>query len=408
MEYLIIFLVLLFLSYLYDYKKEKRGFNISFYSILFIFILFAGLRYRIGGDTVMYMAYYEKLHPLNAINSADFVNSRFAPGYLLLTTIFKTLTPDFTYFQVFHSLVINCVIFAFVRKNTRHVFFALLIFFLYLYVFLLFEQIRESFAVAIFLIAWPWFKKNIWWKWYIAAFCAIMFHISAFILFFLPLIKLPGIRMLFRFGKHTLYVCLALFIVAFVLQNMFFRYIELISVTESMLDRVQTYGNIQRSDILNFNRIIGVIIQYVAYPIFALVTINARIKAGQIQGNEEYEFRQKSSMALMSIYISIFTIFIGIFVRYNNYFQLFAILLISDWAFTRLYLFKRFLKVGYLYWILIFMPMFVYNFYFSYMTPVNKGETLYNYMRYYPYSSVIDQTIDSDRERTILYIRRKK
>lgn len=406
MIYLFIFILLGWLIYYYDYKNENNGFKLWFFVTLLIFILVGGLRYRIGGDTVVYLRYYNDLHPIGSISGIDFTKSRFAPGFVIITSIFKTFTEDFTYFQIFHSIIINTVIFFFVKKYCRHFFFCILIYFFYLYVYLVFEQIRESLAVAIFLLAWPWFRNKEWWKWYLASLLAFMFHVSAIIMFILPVITLPGIREIFKFGKRTWYICLILLVIAYVVQTTMFKYIELISVTESMLDRVQTYGELHRSNVFNINRVIGTIIQYIAYPLLAMYVIYFMRKSGLSYFKDDNELNKECMMALMSVYISIFSIFVGIFVRYNNYFYLFAAIIISDWVFTRIYLFKKFLRMGYLYWILLFLPMLTLNIYYTYMTPVNKSKTLYNFMRYYPYSSVLDKKIDTDREKTIRYYER--
>lgn len=407
MIYLFIFILLLFFIYLYDYKRESRGYRLSFYILLVIFIAVAGLRYRIGGDTPTYMKFFENIHPLGSLSDTDFSKSRFAPGFVLLTSTVKTFSADFVFFQFIHAIIVNCVVFMFIKKHCEHIFFCILLFFSYLYVFLLFEQVRESFAVAIFLLAWPAFKKGIWWQWYLAALLAFMFHVSAFIMFLLPLICLPGIRELFKFGKRTWYICLFVFIIGIVVQTTLFRYVEMIALTESMIDRVQAYENVKRSDVLNINRILGMLIQYIAYPLLALHFIYKRKENGDMVSSKEKNIGKETMMTLMSVYISILTIFIGILIRYNNYFFLFAAIMMGDWIFTNLYTVRKYVRMGFVYWMLVFLPMFSINFYFTYLTPVNKAGTLYNYMRYYPYSSVIDQTVDDQRERTITYIRRK-
>lgn len=406
MVYFVIIIFLLWLTYLYDYKKTRRGYQLSFIITLLIFICLAGFRYKVGGDTTMYMKFFDQLHPLNSLTTAEFVRSRFSPGFVLLASGIKSLTKDYTFFQLFHSIVVNCVIFLFIRKNCTHVFFALLIFFNFLYFYLLFEQVRESFAVVIFLLAWPAFKKGIWWQWYIAAFFAFMFHISAFMMFFLPLICLPVIRNIFIFGKRTFYICGIAFVVAFILRATFFRYIEMIAVTEAMLDRAQAYGEFEREGILNIGHIVTSVIQFIAYPLLALYFLNKQWQKGKYDFQDNNTMVKEGMMVLTSIYISIFSIFIGILVRYNNYFYLFAILLMSDWIFTRLYLLRKFVKVGYLYWIFLFVPMFTVNFLNVYMAKVNRTGTLKTYMMYYPYSSILDQTNDENREKTVTYIRK--
>lgn len=406
MIYFIIFLLLLGLSYFYDYKGQRRGYEISFYLVLVVFILFAGLRYKVGGDTGTYMKFFDRLPPLSSIKAVDFASTRFAPGFVVFTSTIKNFTGDVVWFQLIHSLIVNSVIFFFLRRNCKHLFFALFLFFNYLYLYLLFEQVRESLAVAIFLLFWPAFKKKIWWQWYIGAFLAFMMHVSAFILFLLPLIYLPGIRKVFTFGKRTLWICLGVFIMAIVIQKTLFRYVEMISVTETMMDRVQAYGEMERSGGFNLNHIIGSIIQFIAYPLIALFYLNKKRTIRNIENDTSEPEPKEDMMALMSVYISIFSIFVGILIRYNNYFFIFAIILMSNWAFTQVNNVKSGIRIGYLYWVFIFLPMLGFNFYSTYYASVNRNGTLKAYMMYYPYYSVLDPQEDHNRQRTIVYVRR--
>lgn len=405
MIYFLIFILLLVFSYIYDYKRQRRGFKVSFYLSLILLIALAGFRYRVGGDTYTYMKFFEQLHILPELKSYDFIKSRFGPGFILYASFIKTLVNDFIFFQFVHATLVNGVIFYFIKKNCKNPFFAIFIFFNFLYFYLVFEQIRESIAVIIFLLAWPFFRKGIWWKWYIASILAFMFHVSAFILFFLPLINLPYIRQIFIFGNKTWIICILVFIGAFVIQTTLFRYVELIAVTESMLDRVQVYGDMNSNERFNINLILGSFIQFIFFPLMALYFQYKQNKKGD--RNDFFKFGKKEDMmVLISVYISIFSIFVGIFVRYNNYFFIFAIILMADWVYGSLPIGRKYVRLGYLYWILLFLPMLSFNFYINYLTPVNKTGTLKSYMLYYPYNSVLDPKIDQNREKTILYIHR--
>lgn len=404
MIYFVIILFLLWLIYLYDYRKESRGRDLSFYLVLIIFIALAGLRYKVGGDTGIYMKYFEDVHELGRLNSGDFAKTRFGPGFVVIASALKTISEDYIFFQFVHAIIVNTVVFFFIRKNCRHVFFAILLFFNFLYFYLIFEQVRESFAVAIFLLAWPAFKNGKWIIWYIASVLAFTIHISAVVMLFVPLMCVPGIKQFFTFGKRTWFICLGVFILAFLLQTIFFRYIEVLAVTDAMQDRAEAYGDMQSEGKFNIGKIITSIIQFIAYPLIALYYINQQIKRA---GSQEAKTVEKENMmVLMSVYISIASIFMGIFVRYNNYFFIFPIIVMGDWIFTKLTFLKKSVRMGYLYWIILFIPMFGINLYNVYLTPVNKSGTLKTYMLYYPYNSVLDPETDINREKTITYIHR--
>lgn len=407
MIYFLIFLFLLWLSYTYDYRGQKVGYGLSLSITLIIFIALAGLRYRVGGDTGTYMKYFETAHTLGRLIPLDFTASRFAPGFVILTSSLKTVINDYLFFQLFHAVVINCVVFWFIRRNCKHVFFALFLFFNFLYFYLTFEQVRESFAVAIFLLAWPAFKNNRWWLWYLASLLAFSMHVSAFIMFFLPLINLPGIRNLFVYRKYTWMICVGVLLLSYLIQATLFQYIQLLSLTDAMADRAQIYGNITREASFNFNKIIGSFFQYIIYPLLALYFLHCEYKQQDLDSEQRNTFKKENMMVLMSVYISILSIFVGIFVRYNNYFFLFAIIAISDCMYTKLFIARKFVRFGYLYWILLIVPMLSFNIYLTYMRPINKTGTLKPYMMYIPYHSVIEPERDVNREKTITYIHKQ-
>ena len=58
MVYNIIFILLLYLSYNYDFHGHKNGRKGWYYAILVFFILFAGLRWRLGIDTPNYIEHF--------------------------------------------------------------------------------------------------------------------------------------------------------------------------------------------------------------------------------------------------------------------------------------------------------------------------------------------------------------
>lgn len=405
MIYLAIFLLLLWFVYLYDYRKERRGYALSFYTLLLIFIIVAGIRYRVGGDTTIYMRFFDNLHPINELKASDLEKSRFAPGFIIFMSFLKSIVNDYLFFQIIHSIIVNTVVFYFLKKNCTHVFFAIFLFFNFLYLYLLFEQVREALAVVIFLLAWPFFRKGVWWKWYIASFCAMFFHVSAVVMLFLPLVTLPIVRNLFIFGNKTVVYCLVAYVVAFLIQTTLFRYIEAIALTESMLDRAQTYGNMNLRETFNLNRIFGNVIQFVAYPLLALYFLFQQKKKGEYLVDQSL-LNRESMMVMMSVYISIFSTFIGIFVRYNNYFLFFSIMVLGDWIFTKIRMARNTVRLGYLTWIFLFLPLIGVNFYTTYMQSVNRSGTKKAYMMYYPYSSYIDPVKDQNREETIIYVRR--
>ena len=402
MIYLIIIITLLVLSYKYDYLQKTDGKNLWFWVIMIVLICVAGFRYRLGQDTTVYIKYFENLHPINELTQKDINDSRFSPGFIILCSFFRIFGPDFTLFQLFHSAFVTSVFLIFMRNKTQHLFFAILLFFFYLYFNLLFQQLRESIAASIFLLAWPSFVNRKWIIWYVACFVALLFHVSSIFMFLLPVIYLPGIKMLFVFGKRTFIITIAILIGGFIIQSVFFKYIELIAFTESMMERATTYSQSDLSTAgFSVTGWIGRCVQWFVFPLIALYFLYRSRNQGQQNSND---LKMVEKMAIMSIYVSALAISIPILGRYNNYFYVFSILILSDWIYSIFYIANRKLRLHYLYWLFLFTPMLGMQLYNNFIRPVNKAGNIYTYRVYYPYSSYFDQTKDYERERTIKYI----
>ena len=400
MIYFLLAILTLIGVYRYDYCDNNHTQNRRIYLIFLciLYICVAGLRYRLGQDTLGYLADYEKLKPISIISGSDFERTRFAPGFVVLTSIFKQFTPDFTFFQFFHAAVVNSILFYFFNKYSKHAFFAILIFLFYQYFWFSFQQMREALAVCVFLMAWPFFRDGKWIWWYAASFLAFSFHLSALIMFFLPLICVPGIKQLFVFGKRTWIICIGVAIAAYAVQSVFFKYIELIAMSESLIERAQTY---QKSDLgggtLNLNGLVAHFFKFIIFPIASMYFLRKTSGYGIRK-----QFDKLYAFVLMSVYISIVVVFIAIFQRYNNYFFPFATLIMSDWVFGYLYSHKKKIRLNFATWMIIFLPMFGFFFY-TYTQNMNKSGTLKEYMVYYPYRSVLDKTENQTTEKALMY-----
>lgn len=403
MIYFVIIFLLLILSFQYDYLQRKTGREICFWFIYVVLVLVAGLRFRLGQDTVVYMKFFENLQPITHLSPHDIQDSRFAPGFIILASIFRTLGPDFVNFQIFHSLIVNTVFLLFLKRNTRHLFFSILLFFLFLYFLLLFQQMRESIAASIFILAWPALIRKKWILWFGAAFLALFFHVSSIFMFVLPLIYIPGIRNIFRFTKYTPIIVLCIVALGFIIQSFFFKYVQLIAVTEAMMERATTYS---RSDLasatFNLFGMIGKIFQWILYPLLAMIFLFGKKYRDP---NKDYSRLNKiENMVILSLYVSALGISIPIIGRYNNYFYIFSVLIMSEWVFTYVYFLGKKTRLQFFSWFIVFLPMFCFQLQNTYIGPVNKSGTLRGYMVYYPYSSYIEKSQDDNREKAIRYI----
>lgn len=400
MEYLIPAILLCVGIFCYDYLKLQRGRLVLWILICVYLILLAGLRYKLGEDTFHYLSAYERINSLDKIRASDFARSRFNPGFIIVFSFFKMLTPEFVFFQIFQAAVINSVYFYFFYKNCKNIFFAGFLYFLFLYVFTSFLQMRESFAVAIFLLAWPLFLQKKWILWYLASLLAFSFHLSSLIMFFLPIIYLPWVRELFVFGKRTWVILLGILILGYFVQKVFLQYIELFSVLQSVEERAQAYQKDEMGGaVLNYKGIIAQIIKYVVYPMIALYVIHRNKKELR-----RYGFSTLEAFVLINTYLVIFSLFIDIILRFTNYFFGFVIILLADFIFSTVQIKGRKYRFGFLTWFFFFLPMIAFSIHGLVFTKLNKSGSIKTYMLYYPYNSYLYQQDDHDQNKTYRYI----
>lgn len=404
MIYLIVLIAILIGIYKYDYRREQKGKLMVWIILCIVFICIAGFRYRMGGDTIQYMSYFRKAHKLGELRAYDFTSIRYAPGFVILTSLCKTITEEFMLLQFVVSTFINIVIFRFFWKNTRNIFFALLLYSILCYLNFNMEVIREAIAVSIFLLAWPLFRDGKWLAYYCVALCGLLFHASALFLLILPLINLPGINYAFTFGRRLwVFGILAIFI-SLSLNYLFIDFIRYIAFTESMMDRANAYSHSDLGGLrsLNIGGILSKTIRYVFYPAAAMLFINKRLG-----GNENLSavLVKMERLTILSIYLSLLSVGVMIIQRFNNYVILFPIVLMSDWIFSLIPVGAKWVRLHLYAWALIFLPFIFISFYAYYFNSVNKEGTLKTYMIYYPYKDAINKEMDPDREKVIRFYR---
>lgn len=387
--------MLLYLSYRYDFCHSKY-YRISwYYTLLVIFILVAGLRYRLGVDSIRYESGFQEMPTLTELLRFDFSSSRYAPGYIAFSAIARSISSEFVIMQLLHATFVNCVIFWFIKKYTSRIFFAVGLYFVMLYSNFMCEVMRESCAVSFFLLGFPYFVKKNWIRYYIFAFLSFFFHPSAFVTFILPIFYIPVIRSFFKIDKRTILVLAGVYVFGVIVSFALFDYIKLINIA-SVQESASLYkDNSLSGQILNLNGIISTAILYLIYPILAVICNRKRLNYYHVKDSSFFAIELMVSLCMI---VAILAIPIALFYRYNNYFYPFAIIAISNFVFNPIILpHHKKLRFKYSYWILIFLPLIFFKFYGLYR-PVPDTQNLRDGMRYYPYSSIFTKDKNSDRE----------
>ncbi len=399
MIYIAIISTFLILSYAYDYRGREKHRLFWWLLMLLVLICLAGFRYQMGGDSARYERYYEDSPKLSELRPGDFRHTRFAPLYIIFSSLCRSITPEFMLLQFIEAIIVNAIFFRFIWKNTRHVFFCGFLYFIFLYIILNMEVIREAFAVSVFLLSWPLLEKRRWIPYYAMCVLAFFFHMSAIALFLIPVIFLPGIRELFVFGKRTLIIIPILIALSFVIKYFLFDFIRLIAVTESMAERASTYSrNELGGNTLNVMGAVGGIVRYSLYPLIALYFLKERDNGERRKGKDAPLMER---MALVGIYASTLSIGVMILIRYVNYFEIFALIVMARWFFTGVWFRGKLVRLNFVYWMVIAAPLVFTQFYVEYWTTMNRSGTIRIIDKYLPYSSQFDQEMPQKRKRAI-------
>lgn len=400
MVYLFPILLTLLLIYHYDYRGHKEGRIIWYIFLLVYCISVAGLRYRIGGDTVVYMLnHYDRLPDLSGYWSYDFTNEKFGRGYVFLNAIARSISDNFVVMQIILAVILNSVVFRFFYKNTPHIFTAVLFYMLLAYLNLNTEVLRESMAIACLLLGWEFFYRHKWWQYYLICAVAFFFHPSSAFMMILPVFTLKFFHKAFSFSWLSVGLAFGLYFLGIVLTSKFFDLIRLIGIA-TMDSYADMYEGSGITDAKNFNIVGNLldILSLIVYPLIVCWIISKRRGNGEDNGNEEEGY--KGGLVLMILtyaYVGAMSSSMIILYRFNNYLVLFFILGAADALFSAIRLFKHRVKFSYTLWMVFIFPVLYVPVNRLYR-PSGRSQTAFIH-RYYPYYSVINPELDSEREK---------
>ena len=258
--YIITIILLLILSFAYDFRCSNRGKKTWGYIAIVFLILIAGFRDDIGNDTMVYHQWYKFLsnNPITALKE-----SRFEPLFILCCVIAKNLGLSWLILQIIFATWINYSIFIFIRKYTNAIFLSLLLYFISIYYFLNCEEIRAAIAFCFVLIALSHIKQNNYLKFSILVIIGCGFHYSNALYLILPFIP--------NLFKNKLRLAIILLII-FLGANVLYAYFGVYSVLIDSVLGIETMSSYIDSDYLNGTgksilNLINIFITSVLFPV---------------------------------------------------------------------------------------------------------------------------------------------
>jgi len=186
MIYIGILTLLLFLFFRYDFCGKKSGRMACYYAVLVILILLAGLRWRLGSDTPIYMRQFFHETPLLWNLHTEDVMLGLKPFWKLLNSVVYTFFGKFYILQLIHATIVNILFFTYFKKHSQYIFFCVILYFFWLYLNMSMQIMKASFSIAICLFANDYLIERKWIKSYSLYFFALLFHPQTALLLFMP------------------------------------------------------------------------------------------------------------------------------------------------------------------------------------------------------------------------------
>ena len=392
MIYFILLIYFSFLAIVFDVMGCKSNKKIHFIIALMIMILVAWLRYRVGGDTIGYADEFKEYPKLSQLNPKFFSQSRYMPLWVILNSLGQSLG-DFVFVQLI-AATIHIGIWGYIARQICPTFLFSQLLIYYIFDFLMFntEVMREGIAISFFLLSVLSLNRKQLIKMWFNIVIASLFHVFAFpvfLLFYLFYLSL-GDRILL-----SGIICIILAIILIINKDLISQIILIWSdgSENALLHSMNHYAMNEIYGITHFSWK-GILVAWSA-PIFWIIMLLAGKSVYETSINLQWKIF--SSAIWLSILLNICRYSMPITSRFYNYFHFFTsilLILLIVKIFQRVIIQQRVLM--YLIFVFIFVAWQLNN----YMDPHPLVPSAPKYVRYYPYSSVFDKTLDSHREAT--------
>ncbi|MGE8427202.1 MAG: EpsG family protein [Sphingobacterium sp.] len=266
MIYLLIF-GFSFLAYLrYINSTSKKDGQVVYVLIWLALILLAGLRYRVGGDSLHYFDIFDSYPTLSTLWDYDFGKAEYNAGWIIFNAIIKSFSDSFYTFQFVHALILNTIVFYAIQNYSRNKFLVVLFYIFFYFLYFNMEILRESMSISVFILSIPALLKKNWKKYFIFCFIAYLFHSSALILLIFPL---------FSRKMHIKYQVMIMVLVALII-----NFISFDSAVETLFGSFSFGQRASRTYLakeMNFLGILIILIKVIAFYFIYLVAQRRKI-----------------------------------------------------------------------------------------------------------------------------------
>lgn len=387
MIYIISLVILCLFIYLFDLSKgNQKSAKVCFDFFTIWLIVLSGFAYQLGADIPRYMQEYD-IFAIKKIGSYSdllgFKDNR-QPFWVLLEYICYNISPNFFVLKLVVAIIGNWAICHFIYKHSDFPFISLLFYCLILYLNLNFNALRQFLAIAFSLMGYDAITEKKWTKYYAFCICAWLFHSSAIICFFYPLLNFLAIN-----KKSVIIISFAMLVsVFFILQTDMISYVSELVLNNSMFipdDYEDLAINYLEGHDVPRSSIMGMI--YIAIQVYLVVFI-------LYVNLKQHEKDQPLMLKMLFIYM-LFTILNRaipiVFTRFMQYLDIFYCCLLPSAVIPFC---RRFSKAKLISFIAIavltYMPI-------NNLLSVNQKSGRPLIVQYYPYYSIFNPKIDPQR-----------
>ena len=388
--YILLLIYLLLLFYVYDIKSYGKNRKLHYVLSCFILIIVAGLRYRVGLDTIAYMRSFDSPYYPFLAEFSIWGEYGSDIGWVFINSLAKSIGGGFYTVQFIQAIIVNIAVFWFVRRHSPKPFMAILLFFMFQWWNYCFEAMRESVAIAFYLFALDaLITENSLKKYYLRVWPAALVHTFGFVTFLFPLIRYIKVN---KYLPIIIIIFLGVFLSIGDLIN---EIVDSMSAMEGMASEKatmylesDTYGvsNLSIAGIaaLVVSRIIPMV-----YIIFVL--------------QRDGDARNKIFVPYLISYILvvILRIEVPIFFRFYNYFEIMMIIAMTQAVSVKQTRNRK--MTTSLAWMMILFMVFIraYELTKPETDSLNEYKT---YNRYVPYNSIFTQDYNEESEYIFRYL----
>lgn len=378
MFYFVVLFILILLCIRYDINGKTRYRDQCYVIVIIILILIAGLRYRLGEDTInyTYMFYYDTPY-IYDIDIDLLLNSDQPPLWILLNSIIKTIGGKFFVVQLIVAIVVNTLILKYFKKHSLYPFACVAIFFFWRYLYFNMVLMKTAVVISIILFANDYFLDKKYLKGLLLVLIATGFHQSALLLILIPFLTF------LRFNLLGVLLLIGTYFFSAFLQSKLGDVFQLLEFSDGVSNKLDNYLDSDfMTQVHNMNFFIVKFFPLLIYPIVSLIYLKHKCKESHIHRLEPF-LMLGLIFQVMQFNIHIAYRFVYVFLPY---FMIYMVHFLIDFSKNSLEL-KG--SLAYVRTLVVFLPLFASIAFFHPLT----------YTSFCPYSSVIEKSIDEAREK---------